>query len=381
MVDNRGIAKSVSCGKVILLVGAGSSCNMGLSTLDDLLRQAVLGDDEIANLIRETHRGVDAQPARYRPAVFEELIGRIKDYLRIASVLRTDHPFRIAMGQLPFEVDNGALEGKWKQALTRCYRVLLEQFGPSKVDPSSRQSEETVQLLEALTKINSGELHVYTTNYDCSFQVLAAHYTRLAFLTHIHNREDQKGRFTADWHLGNRLASDGASRIYVHRLHGCVAWFNVQVQNGVSGTENTIREVYGAGGRLEIIDDDFLDQMCIKLVADQLVGTNPAFASAYDEFCSHLRQAEVLLIWGYSFRDLEIIRAINHAFSERSCPLRIFYLDPFLNEDTAAGNIAQTLLKTPVHLSPDFQPRKIDWAPPDGFDRLAPEVTKAIQTE
>jgi hypothetical protein len=140
-----------------------------------------------------------------------------------------------------------------------------------------------------------------------------------------------------------------------------------------------IREVYGAGDNLEIIDSDFLHQMCIKLISSQLVGTNRAFSTAFDEFSSHLRRAAILFVWGYSFRDLGVVTAINHAFSERSNPLPILYLDPFLKEKVARDRIEETLLKGLVAPSPAFHPKSIDWAAPDGLDRLVAKTLETIE--
>jgi hypothetical protein len=276
------------------------------------------------------------------------------------------------MGQIPYDVDNCSLEWKWKQALTKCYRILLEEYGPNRINSESKQFAVTVDLLAKLAQRNGGNIHIYTTNYDCSFQVLATNCDKLKFLTHI---DDKTGRFTDTWHHGNQTNLLKLPRVYIHRLHGCIAWFNVS-DPAVGGS--VIREVYGAGSNLEIVDDDFLHQMCIKLISSQLVGTNQAFASAFDEFCSHLRVAQILLIWGYSFRDLEVVRAINHAFSERSSTLPIFYIDPFLSESLARDRIEFTLLTAPVPPSPGFMPKMIDWTTPDGLDNLVPKVMKTL---
>lgn len=359
---------------VVLLAGAGSSCHLGLPTLEDLLRRATLGNDDVADRIRRIRASIEALPTRFRPAVFEELIARTQDYLRTTYMIRTDPTYRREMGQPPYEVDNGALEWKWKQALTRCYRVLLDEYGPARIDYRSESFSVTIDLLEALAKHNNGELHVYTTNYDCSFQVLASHCQTLEFLTHIDN---VKGTFSDAWYSGKPEPSIHVPRVYIHRLHGCIAWFNVS--DPMAGG-SMIREVHGAGGILEIVDDDFLHQMCIKLISDQLVGTNPAFSSAFDEFSNHLRKTAMLFVWGYSFRDLEVITAINHAFSERSSPLPIIYLDPFLKEETARDRIQYTLLKRPVPPSVHFNPRPIDWAAPDGLNNLVSKTMNGINT-
>src|SRR6185295_18124654 len=251
------------------------------------------------------------QPTRFRPAVFEELIVRIKHYLAAAHMLRTDYTFRREIGQLPYDVDSGCVERKWKEALTRCYRILLGEYGPNRIDAASKEFLITNKRFGTLAECNGGDFNVYTTNYDCSFQVLAANSTNLAFMTHI---DSDNGRFTERWHPGNPVVTPETRKIYVHRLHGCIGWFNISL---APDPGSIIKEVYGAGADLDIQDDDFLDLMCIKLLQSQLVGTNPAFASAFDEFCSDLRSVKTLLVWGFSFRDLEVVRAINHSFSER----------------------------------------------------------------
>jgi hypothetical protein len=230
-----------------------------------------------------------------------------------------------------------------------------------------------MELLKALAEINAGQIHVYTTNYDCSFQVLATNSTEITFLTHI---DSENGRFRENWYSSSPSAKSETSHIYVHRLHGCVGWFN---ESAAPNQGTIVREVYGAGSDLEIDDDDFLDQMCIKLIASQLIGTNPAFASAFEEFCSDLRKTKLLLVWGYSFRDLEVVRAINHAFSERKFPLQILYLNPFLPEARAIDTIERTLLQAPIQLAGQFRPRKIAWTPIDGLANLVPAIIKSIK--
>lgn len=364
-------------GDVILLAGAGSSCHLGLPTLDDLLKQAVIGEDEVADRNRSTRQSIEAQPKRFRPAVFEELIVRIKYYLATAYLLRTDHTIRSEIRHLPYDVDNGNLERKWKNAWTRCYRILIDEYGTRKIDPNSKEFAVTVELLKALAKINAGQIHVYTTNYDCSFQVLAANSQELAFQTHI---DSNNGKFTETWHCGNPSAKHGAGKVYVHRLHGCVAWFNVSAHQ-TSNLGSFVKEVYRSESEMEIEEnDDFLDQMCMKLIASQLIGTNLALATAFDEFSSHLRMAKLLLVWGYSFHDLEVVRAINHAFSEqRQSPLRILYLDPYLRETTARETLERTLLQAPLQPTTELRPLKIEWTPPDGLPTLVPAITEAIR--
>jgi hypothetical protein len=114
--------------------------------------------------------------------------------------------------------------------------------------------------------------------------------------------------------------------------------------------------------------------MCIKLIAAQMIGANPVFATAFEEFSRHLRTCSSLFVWGYSFRDIEVLRLINHAVSTRPAPLRIVYLDPYLPEDVVIQNIRRTFQSIPIQVAPELRPHRIDWRPPQGYPQLVRSV-------
>ncbi len=355
---------------IVLLMGAGVSNYLGLPTLDGLLQQAILGDDDVASRIRNTRNAIEANTRRTR-ARFEELISQLWDYLRVAEMLRRDITFRNELGgYLPTAVDNGELGRKWWSALTRCYRIVLNEYGPQKVHRESTEFGTILALLGELAEINSGRLHVYTTNYDCSLQVLASYCQDLTFFTHIDNTN---GSFMDRWYRANLGVEDrGQPSIYVHRFHGCVAWFaNARRPFGVE-------EVYGAGSVLEIQDDDKLHSMQIKLTSSQAVGANPAFALAFAEFCGHLQRSKILLVWGYSFRDIEIIRDINQALAQQA-PLLVLYIDPYLSEEQALQYIRATMDDVPISIDPNFIPKRIDWKPTDDHGGLVDKVRRSVR--
>jgi hypothetical protein len=370
---------SLHPGKVILLAGAGASAYLGVPALDQLLKRAILGiddisiDEEVVERIRRTSQMVVAAPPGLRnKAVFEEVIVKLKEYWAISETLRTDSLFQHEFGQMPSEVGSGHLAGKWKAALTQCYRVLLHYYGPAKIAERNQSAEfQTIlRLLRTLTEHNGGRLHIYTTNYDCSYQVLASNCQNICFMSHIHNKT---GRFSEGWYnLRPDLEDFELPKVYVHRLHGCVGWFT---SNG-----GLAEEIYGSGSDLEIVDDDKLPSMCLKLVTSQLVGTNPVFASAFEEFCSHLKDIDILLVWGYSFRDLEVLRAINQAFSQRA-PFPVLYIDPFMKETVAMQRVRDTLHTAPIPIDPRFVPKNIDWKPVDGYERLIDAVIDSLEKE
>jgi len=360
---------------VSLLIGAGVSDYLGLPNLDDLLKQATIGDDFIAERIRNTRNVIDAYKKR-KEAVFEELISKLRYYQDVSEMLRVDNTFRNELNDtLPSNVYNGDLQRRWYESLTRCYRILVHEYGPKKVDIESKAFKTTLKLIEELARLNSSELDIYTTNYDCSFQVLASNCHNLKFLTHVDN---QTGYFTQSWHESvPSLKDSDFPSIKIHRFHGCVAWFcDDRRQFGV------IEEMYGSGGGndLNIRDDDYLHGMAIKLASSQSIGTNPAFSLAFEEFSEQLKKTNILLVWGYSFRDLEILRYINQAFSQQSLRA-VLYIDAYMHEQEAVRNLKNTLGDAPISVDLNFQPQKIDWTPYDGHEELVARVIKHIKNK
>ena len=356
---------------VILLVGAGASGYLGLPTLDNILGNLKADvNDTSAHLIKQTRDSIEGNINRISVAVFEELIARLKYYLQITETLMKDQTYNGHIGSLHPDVSTGVFARKWKDALTRCYRLLIGDFGPNNINYESPEFATTMKLMAELAKLNSGTLHIYTTNYDCSYQVMASRTDELRFFSHIHH---ERGSFHDGWYpIRPDLVNADSPSIYIHRLHGCVAWFTRE-------EPYEIFEIYGSGGGLEIINEDLLHKMCIKLITTQEIGKNVAFLTAYEEFCNHLESARAMIIWGSSFRDMEVLRAINNAFAIRRTALPIYYINPHMSEGLVMDTIRHTLKPVPVVVSRHFVPKRIDWKMPQPGEVLIGAVIDTVR--
>src|SRR6266849_2436582 len=161
--------------EVVLLVGAGASGYLGLPTLDNVLNSvAAPASDPAIHLMVKTRRAIEGQLQRINVAVFEELIARLKYYLQITDSLMTDQTFTGEVGQLSSDVSTGVFARKWKDALTKCYRLFIAEYGPDKIKYDTPEFNTTIELYRKLAELNFGQLHIYTTNYDCSYQLMAS---------------------------------------------------------------------------------------------------------------------------------------------------------------------------------------------------------------
>jgi hypothetical protein len=358
----------------VVLTGCGASSYLGLEVLDGV--QELEGslcdplDARIADTIRNTWLLVQAR-RRGRAATFEALIDQLRQYARAADLMERDHIFRSELGTVPDKVYSGAFKRVWEDALVHCFRIMLDYYGPKRIDPYTRTFEATLRLLKEIAELNDPHLHVFTTNYDCSYQVLASHNDELSFVSHIDN---QRGHFRDGWYYARRdLEGKNLPLVYVHRLHGCVAWFQEP------GAIHATREVYGAGGQLEIVDEEFLNTMCIKSTFTEEIGTTPAFRLAFSELHEHLRHCKVLFVWGYSFRDREVLRTIINAIENRTHPFKIVYLDPYLPRAAAMDHIQRTLSADPVPIGKPIDLLHVDWVVQDGYDEMISKSLAAIK--
>jgi len=319
---------------IVLLTGAGASSGIGYPTLDDMSKHSIIVDDDITDLISRISKSISK--GKIKTAAFEAVIAQIKEYIDIADSLRTCPVLGKEIRQMPEEIKHGKLEEKLKKALAKCYQILADEYGPKVIMKDSKGFLFLEGLFEELSKKQS-ELNVFTTNYDCSYQVFSKNSNKLSFLSRIQN---DKKYFQSTWcNLRKDLTKSNLPKIYIHRLHGCVAWFNKNNRKGA--IENTVEKLNSNRyGKLQISYKES-DSMCIKLVASHLSGTNTVFSTAFQDLRNYLAHIKTLLIWGYSFRDFEVTKEINDALA--SNPFRIYYIDPFLKESDAKENIETTL--------------------------------------
>jgi SIR2-like domain len=353
---------------VILLTGAGASAYLGLRTLESIV-DPISGvriplNDKVSETIQSTWKKVKA--SKGRGATFEEVIGQLNEYLRCADLMAHDYVFNSVLGQVPYQVATGEFAKIWEDALMECYSIMLEFYGPNRIMTDNKAFNYIIEFLKSLGTINQNRLHIFTTNYDCSYHVIASNTNKLSFVTHIEN--EKSGHFRDTWYYTRPdLKNKNTPLVYLHRLHGCVAWFSD------SKAPYGLYEIYGAGDELVISDPKYLNQMKIKLVSSEQIGTNPAFSLAFNEFYDQLKSCKVLLVWGHSFRDIEVLRTIKNAIETRTTPLEILYLDLYMTEEEAIRRIRDTLAGDPLGIGTSLKAKRILW---DGDDKLI-AVTKA----
>ncbi len=352
--------------KVILLTGAGASVPAGLKTLKAVVdsihgvQVPLDNQDSSVDVAKETWKVI--RGLRGDKATLEDLLARLHLYIEIADLIKSDHVFSDELkAQLP-HVISGQFRAKWENALAFCYRLVLDNYGPEKVQVDSDGFDAIRKAFELICELNGGQFHLFTTNYDCLLSVMASRLANMTFYSHINN---ETGNFESDWFVVNRETYKAQNpEVYVHRMHGCIAWFKDP------RSPYGIHEVFGSGERLVIEDLKKLTQMVIKLISDEKVGTRPAFSLAFQEFCTQLESCDDLLVWGHSFRDLALLRCMINVQSNRRRKFRVHYIDPYLTENDARENIRDTISGEPELAANVLELHQIQWVTSDGWPSL-----------
>jgi hypothetical protein len=303
-------------------------------------------------------------------ATLELLLAKLRFYSQVADMIKTDPVFSEELRVNLPHVVSGQFKAKWESALAYCFRLMLDSYGPHRVEVDGQGFKIIQSMLRLLAAANDGFLHLFTTNYDCLVNVLAARVGDMNFFSHINNRN---GAFESEWFVVNEATYNKSNpSVFVHRLHGCVAWFSEP------RSPYGVHEVYGSGEKLSIWDQSKLNQMAIKLVADDRIGSIPAFSLAFQELCRELERTRILLVWGHSFRDLELLRCMISVAVNRKLGFRTLCIDPYMSKERAIQNIRDTIAGVPAVSAGTIIPEIIPWVVQDGYESLLSRAREAV---
>ena len=225
---------------------------------------------------------------------------------------------------------------------------MLQHYGPFECSHKhcdgcqfKDQCNYTLSFLSSLANINGGSLHLFTTNYDCSLKTLALKKRALSIYDHISNNlVFEKGWF------GDKRRNTNS--VYLHNLHGCVTW-STDSGRGIGG----VFEMVKSPTESAFDDCPTIDKMGIKLVTESTI-QNPAFAMAFQELREALQLCECLVVWGHSFGDIELLRALNEeALNRKGRRLNIVNMNLYESKEVIRRHICSTLGKAPVNIA-DF---------------------------
>ena len=285
----------------------------------------------------------------------EEIISRLKQYVSLTKTVMED-PLLNGEVFATSHHDIRDFQAQSHEALIVCYKALIDCYGPHRINPKHLASLDLVDVYRACANINEdNDLWVFTTNYDCSFQIFSESFDDILFQSRI----DRKNFCFKEGFYPERGSPNGAGipRIRVSRLHGCVAWFSKKEY-----PYNNYEHHNATAENKQIdVDEDTLQNMQIKLAPRSAIPATPALLSAFQNLQDTLLRCKYFFAWGYSFRDEETLRVIYTAWLKNK-KLKVYFADPFLEEEEARRNIRETLSSIPgIKQDQVFKPTRIPW--------------------
>ncbi|MBU1168544.1 MAG: SIR2 family protein [Proteobacteria bacterium] len=417
--------------KVILLMGAGASSLLGFPLLKELLdnemseyhpeessdrlqcRRCVFsGEDQIetkANQDLLTAYGLVRdlwERGKAHGGSLEELMGQLIRYIQETDKLKQDRFVQNIIGNCSDMID--PFVDSCNSALSLCYTMLAKYYNHEsslykkgiytehdlykKGSENYRKAEKIISLLSKLAGFNKTNgvaqpLQLFTTNYDTFFY----------FISDIDSQDihicnsipepplSEKVYLSPEPEIitHDKVNAETKQHVVVHRMHGCVAWFMHEKDKMRQIKMETLgeldRKIAGLDKKFRVMGNVFLNRMVIKLLSDNTILGKYPFTQEYEEFNKSLKDSSALIVWGFSFRDAEIVRKIQEAWTQSRGRLKIYYIDPYLSKDKATDNIRRTLETIPGHGGDNnFRVQRIHWSVNNSIDVLKDNILSAL---
>jgi len=324
--------KRVSREKVIMLAGAGLSDYLGY---DIIVNLPVLINEKIKEKTNERY----SEAASWVKEIWEQAIpaGTVENVINQLNLYYDNTLYYeksdILKKKLPLKGEGEITNAKktWKLALELCYDILYEKYNQECFKYCENTNKFVEQVKNLCSTNSDNNLYIFTTNYDCLFQAMT-YVDVIVNQINIFSRINSKGAFDGErWYKHKKGKVSLAKKdelnlpsVFVERLHGCVSW------QRDSSVKYGMREVSGNHKKL----------MGLKLTSNQL-GEHIAFSSAFNHFRDRLDLCQKLVVWGHSFRDIEVLIEIVRTHDKNE--YKIEFIDKVKFKGRLEENIRKTL--------------------------------------
>jgi hypothetical protein len=307
----------------VVFLGAGASAFAGFQTFrrfGDLILDKVLRyreglpdiDIETPRLVSEIHTSLEKM---HRPTTHDNYLWLLTDYRNFCAKFDVHSGLQDRFPRIPDDI----------RAFGSISQTVIDDITKTTFCHYSRQrntggaGEEIRQLYERIAVKNDPVhpfLPIFTTNYDLLVEDLYADSNKTVTSIPFSNGIPGQTRKGSKW---NQKTYESYG-IHLYRLHGCVGWFNDQVQPAQS------TEIYF--NRPSEINADFLKRLCVMFPGREMErGKNP-HGFGFRRFFSTLLSCRRIIFIGFSFRDDDVMHILLAANALREDPVRLVIIDP-----------------------------------------------------
>lgn len=195
-----------------------------------------------------------------------------------------------------------------------------------------------------------GLVEVFTTNYDLVpeflFTDLPMYRAKSSNVSVTYNDHDTKitkalkdvlfqngfaefgGSFSnfGCWQPNNYRIPLDKKQIDVYRLHGCVAWYYKEIDDGAVEFDMSA---------LEDIRNSF-NRICVMYPSKEQMKGNEPYTSSFLKLYRTCLEASTILAIGFSFRDIDVVSVMFNAIKQRADAgkkTKLVVVDPYIDKD------------------------------------------------
>lgn len=303
---------------IMLLLGAGASKPMNLPTLSDLtkiIRKEI--DDPFKNVEDVLRRSKDRIDYAHKELDLEIFLTILDSLAEPSKAISELGPFAIYLYKL---LENRNAIDKIKISKEKALYLkaksiestakILKSFDINKARTLYGELFSIGDLNGEIKNVNGDPVHnifnhIATTNYDLVIESYArGHPTNSMYITH-RGFKPIEGE-TAQY-LDLKFLRENANDVHYLKLHGSLDWWERDDKKIVISTAEPL---YG---------ENLIDHIMIYPIYEKYISLEP-FYSLYTAFRRNLFKEEIVIVIGYSFRDISINNALldNLKTSENS---------------------------------------------------------------
>jgi NAD-dependent SIR2 family protein deacetylase len=305
--------------KVIVFTGAGASAHFDLETFGTfktLFTEEKIEEREIKELIDKIIFSMEIVGVRVD---IEGILRRIETYLETQKLMVSDSLFGKYSYDETIQISKTKSFFKKIDNVKKCIdKLKLEEYGhfsSKKKRVFQNQLVDTFKFYKKISDFNNRNLHIFTTNYDMTFEEM--------WIQKKNQKIDIKLINGIDGDIFKNKVGEWKSKIYnvlpgkknycwyLYRLHGCTHWYY---------------ELSSILYKKQLPKDIFL-KSCIMDPGTKFNFGEEPFKTAYEKFELLLKMCKICIIIGFSFNDKDILEMLLQSSKLRNDPLVIIVID------------------------------------------------------
>ena len=289
--------------QITFFLGAGASYYYGYKTFygfPDLIFAEIEKQNIDRNIKKVFDNIIDILHTNNAPTTHDNILWKLCDYKDLSHLMRKD---KYVKDKFINSTLSWATYKDFSEIIQECLylvnKITIDHYGENRIiDDKNEKGKELVRFFNNISDINGNGIDIYTTNYDCLFEDINSEigFEKLHFVNGI----------TKESIWDKKEYKNNKEALLYYRLHGCVNWYYKEFGNETIYYKND-----------DTLSVNMIKQSCAMYPSrEQYKGKEP-YIYAYESFFNAVKNANIIVFVGFSFRDKDVNQILLNAAKNR----------------------------------------------------------------